>query len=163
MPDTKKILLVSDSHGQNHNLWRILEKEKPYNIVVHCGDYEWTETEIRNKAGCDVYLVAGNNDIYGDLPDQAIFTFGSHRALVVHGHRHRLYAGLQTMMYAAKEAEADFVFFGHMHRPVQETYEGITFLNPGSVTFPRQEDRKATYMTLTYGDGPDVKITLHKM
>ncbi len=35
MPTEKKILLVSDSHGENHNLWRILEKEKPYDIVVH--------------------------------------------------------------------------------------------------------------------------------
>ena len=114
MPDEKKIVLVSDSHGENHNLWRILEKEKPYNVVVHCGDFESSESEIRNRAGCDVYLVAGNNDFYGNLPKQAIFRFGSHQALVVHGHRHSLYAGWQTLWYAARQAEADYVFFGHL-------------------------------------------------
>ena len=160
MPTEKKILLVSDSHGQNHNLWWILEKEKPYDIVVHCGDLESRESELQNKAGCDLYVVAGNNDIYGDLPAQAIFTFGSHRALVVHGHRHSLYAGWQTLWYAARQAEADYVFFGHLHRPIQETFEGVTFLNPGSVTYPRQEGRMATYMTLHYGNG-DVRVKLH--
>ncbi|MCR5267526.1 MAG: metallophosphoesterase [Lachnospiraceae bacterium] len=162
MPTEKKILLVSDSHGENHNLWRILEKEKPYDIVVHCGDFESSESEFRNRAGCDAYLVAGNNDIYGNLPKQAIFPFGSHRALVVHGHMHNFYAGFQTLWYAAREAEADYVFFGHIHRPIQETFEGVTFLNPGSVTFPRQQDRKATYMTLHYGNG-DVRVKLHTM
>lgn len=161
MPQSKKLVLVSDSHGQNHNLWRILEKEKPYDMVVHCGDYEYSESAMQTKTGCEYHIVAGNNDYGLSLPSRAIVRFGSHKALVVHGHRHSLYAGLQNLCYAAKEAEADFVFFGHLHRPVQETYEGITFLNPGSVTYPRQEGRQATYMTLTYGNGPEVSVTLH--
>ena len=163
MPEQKKILIVSDSHGQNHNLFRILEKEKPYNILVHCGDYEYYESELEKRAGCEVHVVAGNNDYDRDLAARHIIRFGSHTALIVHGHRHRLYAGLTDLYYAALEAEADYVFFGHLHRPVQETYNGITFLNPGSVTYPRQEDRRATYMTLTYDSAGNVSVKLHAL
>ncbi len=160
---TKKILIVSDSHGHNHNLWKILEKEKPYDILVHAGDYEYMEDELKKRAGCEVYLVAGNNDYTGHLPTSQIVRFGSHKALLVHGHRHHLYAGLRDLYYAALEAEADYVIFGHTHKPYQEVYSGITFLNPGSVTYPRQEDQKATYMTLTVDEKGNVDVSLHRM
>lgn len=162
MSEPKKILLVSDSHGQNNNLWYILKKEKPYQMLVHCGDFEYPESELVNRACCEVHLVRGNND-HRDFSEKQIIRFGSHTALIVHGHRHRLYAGLTDLYYAALEAEADYVFFGHLHRPVQETYNGITFLNPGSVTYPRQEDRKPTYMTLCYDDKGNVSVTLHSI
>ena len=55
------------------------------------------------------------------------------------------------------------MFFGHLHRPLQETYDGITFLNPGSVTYPRQEDQKATYMTLLYDPDGNVEVKIHRM
>ncbi len=163
MSEQKKILIVSDSHGQNHNLFRILEKEKPYDMLIHCGDFEYYGQELETRAGCEVHIVAGNNDYDREFPQKAIIRFGSHKALIVHGHRYRLYAGLTDLYYAALEAEADYVFFGHLHRPVQETYNGITFLNPGSVTYPRQEDRMPTYMTLTYDSAGNVSVDLHTL
>lgn len=163
MAQKKKILLVSDSHGQNHNLWKILEKEKPYDMVVHCGDYEYHESELINRAGCEVHLVAGNNDYGNEFAKQKVIRFGPHKALLVHGHKHHLYAGLRDLYYAALQEEADYVFFGHMHRPLQEMYDGITFLNPGSVTYPRQEDKKATYMTLLYDPDGNVEVKIHRM
>jgi len=38
--------------------------------------------------------------------------------------------------------------FGHTHRPYFEERDGITVLNPGSLSFPRQEGRKSSYMIL---------------
>ena len=72
MSQKKKILLVSDSHGQNHNLWGILKKEKPYDMVIHCGDYEDYESELVKRAGCEVHIVAGNNDYGNDFPAQKV-------------------------------------------------------------------------------------------
>ena len=77
MPEKKKILLVSDSHGQNHNLWSILEKEKPYDMVVHCGDYEYYESELVKRAGCETHIVAGNNDYGNDLPAKPCSSTGT--------------------------------------------------------------------------------------
>lgn len=157
----KKILLVSDSHGQNHNLWRVLEKERPYDMVIHCGDFEDSLTELNKKAGCEVHIVAGNNDYYSDFPQMKIITFGSHKAVLLHGHRQRLYAGLMPLYYLALENEADYVFFGHLHRPIIETNGGVTMLNPGSITYPRQADGRATYMTLDLLENGDVEIHPH--
>jgi len=156
----KRVLIVSDSHGQNHNLWRILEREKPYDLLIHCGDYEYELSEMEIRAGCEVRLVAGNNDYPGRYPERQEFKIGSHKVLLVHGHRNRLYAGLQALYYQACEIEADYVIFGHLHRPVMETYNGVTFLNPGSVTYPRQADHICTYMTLTF-ENSEVKAELH--
>ena len=155
----KKIIIVSDSHGENHNLWRILEREKPYELVIHCGDYEYELSEMERRAGCEVRLVAGNNDYPGRYPEMQVFQVGSHKFLLVHGHRNRLYAGLQALHYLARENEAEYVVFGHLHKPVIETIDGITFLNPGSVTYPRQADRTCTYLVLTVQD-QDIDIEL---
>ena len=38
--------------------------------------------------------------------------------------------------------------FGHTHRPYFEEKDGIIILNPGSLSFPRQEGRKGSYMIM---------------
>ena len=38
--------------------------------------------------------------------------------------------------------------FGHTHRPFFEQKNGITVLNPGSLSFPRQEGRRGSYMIM---------------
>ena len=159
----KKIIIVRDSHGRDHNLKSVLKREKPYDVLIHCGDYEGMESELIKLAGCEVHLVAGNMDYGCDFPDEKLVTFGSHKALVVHGHKHRLYAGLQNLYYSALEKEADYVFFGHLHRPIIETYGGITMLNPGSITNPRQEDGYPTYITLLLMDDGKVEYKINKV
>lgn len=159
----KKILIVSDSHGRNHNLWRVLEREKPYDMLIHCGDFQGSESELTNHAGCEVRLVGGNMDYNDDFPEEQLVLFGSHKALVVHGHKYRLYSGLETLYYSAMEKGADFAIFGHLHKPIIDTYGGITFLNPGSITDPRQEERVPTYMTLLLMDDGSVEYKINKV
>ena len=38
--------------------------------------------------------------------------------------------------------------FGHTHRPYLEQDPDITVLNPGSLSFPRQEGRKGSFMIM---------------
>ena len=33
-----KILVVSDTHGYNTNLFKLLEQIKPIDMLIHCGD-----------------------------------------------------------------------------------------------------------------------------
>ena len=50
--------------------------------------------------------------------------------------------------------KADIIMYGHTHKPFFEQREGITLLNPGSLSFPRQEGRKGSYMIIEIaGDG----------
>ena len=36
--------------------------------------------------------------------------------------------------------------FGHTHKPYLDVQEGLTVLNPGSLSYPRQEDRRPSYI-----------------
>ena len=38
--------------------------------------------------------------------------------------------------------------FGHTHRPFFLQKDGMTILNPGSLSFPRQEGRRSSYMIM---------------
>lgn len=38
--------------------------------------------------------------------------------------------------------------FGHTHKPCLDMRKGITVLNPGSLSFPRQDGRRPSYMLM---------------
>lgn len=57
-----KILIVSDTHGQEKNLEEVLEKESPIDALIHLGDLEGGEDFINTHVSCPAYLVSGNND-----------------------------------------------------------------------------------------------------
>ena len=42
----------------------------------------------------------------------------------------------------------DIVMFGHTHRPHLEIGEHLTVLNPGSLSYPRQEGRLPSYIIM---------------
>ncbi len=39
----------------------------------------------------------------------------------------------------------DIAMFGHTHRPFLDYSKGITMLNPGSVSYPRQDGHEPSY------------------
>lgn len=63
-----KLLIVSDTHGREENLKRVLEKTGPIDRLIHLGDVEGSEDYIRSLTEAPVSMVAGNNDWYSDLP-----------------------------------------------------------------------------------------------
>ena len=40
-----KILVVSDTHGQNHNLEEVLKKSGKLDLLIHLGDMEGSEED----------------------------------------------------------------------------------------------------------------------
>ena len=65
-----KILIVSDTHGREENLKKVLEKTGAIDRLIHLGDVEGSEDYIRSLTEAPVSMVAGNNDWYSDLPDR---------------------------------------------------------------------------------------------
>jgi hypothetical protein len=59
---------------------------------------------------------------------------------------------LRTIKDEALGRGADIVMFGHTHRPVIEVEENLTLINPGSISYPRQADRKCTYIMMEVDD-----------
>ena len=79
-----KILVVSDTHGRDGNLEKVLGNVKPVDALIHCGDVEGREDYISLAAGCPAYMVAGNNDFFSELDRELEIDLGGHRILVTH-------------------------------------------------------------------------------
>ena len=56
-----KILVVSDSHGFEGNLRKVIERVEPIDMLIHLGDFESGEDRIKKMVNCEVHMVPGNN------------------------------------------------------------------------------------------------------
>lgn len=141
-----KILVVSDTHKKLENLKEVIDREKPMDLLIHLGDAEGDEDAIQEMAGCPVEIVAGNNDFFTTLPGEKKLQIGKYRVLLTHGHYYYVNAGVANIQREAVAQRFDIVMFGHTHRPTLERDHGIIALNPGSISYPRQEGRRPSYI-----------------
>ena len=143
-----KVLIVSDTHRYHGYLESVLENEKPLDLLIHLGDAEGYEDYIEAMAECPVEVVAGNNDFYTDLPRERIIKIGTYNVLLTHGHYYYVNGGLSHIKRAIEERQIDIFMFGHTHKPIMEQYENAIILNPGSISYPRQEGKKPSYIIM---------------
>ena len=119
--------IVSDSH--DHGIWlerylKLCRKEK-YDAVFHLGDYDSDARWLERRLETPVIAVAGNCDMFSDLPRMARASFGPHLQDVKYGYD-RLY-------YYAEDQQATIALFGHTHRPCVEWAGGVLLINPGAL------------------------------
>ncbi|MBE5941217.1 MAG: metallophosphoesterase [Lachnospiraceae bacterium] len=143
-----RILVISDSHGKNDDVKRVIEQVGEIDMFIHLGDVEKNVDYVRELAGCETHMVLGNNDFFLDLPHQDSFEIAGKKVFITHGHRFYVAYGVDKLREYALENGYDIVMFGHTHRPYLEIGEKVTILNPGSISYPRQDGRKCTYMLI---------------
>lgn len=144
-----KVLIISDTHRQNQNFLKVLESEEDIDIIIHCGDVEGSEYLYEEAADGNVYMVAGNNDFFSPLNDEEEFEIGNYKILLTHGHTYRISMGNELLKSEALSRGANMVIYGHTHRPVIEDDGRIIAINPGSLTYPRQDGHVPTYIVMT--------------
>ncbi len=143
-----RVLIVSDTHRKNESFMEVVAKESPLDLVIHCGDVEGAEYTIANAAGCESIIVMGNNDFFADLPREVETQIGNYKVMITHGHAYRVNAGNEMLKDEARARGMDIVMYGHTHRPVIDIEEGLVTINPGSLSYPRQDGRKPTYVMM---------------
>ena len=143
-----KVLIVSDTHRNEDNLIMALEKETNLDLLIHCGDVEGAEAEIEHYAGCKTVFVAGNNDYFSGLPREVEIEIEECKVWITHGHSYYVNANPEYIRKEARSRGMDIVMFGHTHRPVADVMEDLTVINPGSLTYPRQDGRRPSYAVL---------------
>lgn len=143
-----KILIVSDTHRAHTTFAKAVEKEKPFDMLVHLGDVEGGEYSIDALVDCPVHMVAGNNDFFCDLPREEEFFIGKYRVLATHGHRYMVSVGEERLKEEARGRGVDVVMYGHTHVPALTIEPDLVTLNPGSISYPRQMGRKASYIVM---------------
>lgn len=143
-----RILIASDTHGRDQTLEKAIKASGKLDLLIHAGDVHQSEDYIRAIAECPVQMVAGNNDFFVQLPSELEFMVGDYKVFLTHGHTYCVNAGYETIRREARARGVDIVIFGHTHRPLIEEKEDLIVLNPGSLSYPRQEGAEATYILM---------------
>lgn len=143
-----KILIVSDTHGKSENLEIVLEQVAPIDLLIHLGDVEGEEDYIEVIAECPVEIVSGNNDFFSMLPRERELQLGKYKVLLTHGHYYYVNAGIGELQEEAVARDCDMVMFGHTHRPMIDYGKNIITINPGSLTYPRQDGKRPSYILM---------------
>lgn len=152
---------MSDTHGHEENLKKVLAKVGMPDCLLHLGDSEGGEEHIRSMITCPMHIVAGNCDFFSDLPAVKIVEIGGCRIMMTHGHYHYVSVGTRDLVEEAKANGCNVAMFGHTHRPfLDQSDKEITVLNPGSLSFPRQEGHRPSYILMEIGQNGDIRYWL---
>ncbi len=166
-----KILIISDTHNRHDNLFRVLRKEKNVKTILHLGDVEDGEFEIRRELEeidplCGLVIVRGNCDFGTQYDPFRVIEFLHNRFYLTHGHT--LSVGpdedsLVPLAMNARQNNCGYAFFGHIHVPVQKEVLGVTCLNPGSISLPRTPDKKASYAVMEISEEGRVSLEIRTL
>lgn len=151
--------IAKRAHKKNENYFKVLEMHHP-DMVIHCGDAEGSEYALSSAAECPVYIVLGNNDFFSDLPREITLDIGSYKVWVTHGHNYYVSMGNETIKKEAIDRGVDIVLYGHTHRPVIDIDDDIIAVNPGSLSYPRQEGRQPSYAIMEIDRRGKVHFTI---
>ena len=147
----KRILIISDTHGYHDPLEGILKKEGPWDMLIHCGDLEGEETAIERLTGpaCACVMVAGNNDFFSGLPRERELDLDGLKVWITHGHNYYVSMDVNLIKEEARMRDVNVVMFGHTHKPLVDLSGPVIAVNPGSLTYPRQIERRPSYVVMT--------------
>ena len=117
--------LISDTHG----LFRpeVIAALSGSELIIHAGDIGTPEVLDELRTIAPTFAVRGNNDTEAwaaAVPEKQIVEAEDRQIWVVHQIGH-LFREPITEQCAA-------VVFGHTHKPLVETRNGVLYINPGS-------------------------------
>lgn len=135
-----KVVVMSDSHGRNGRVDKVLFDERDADFFLHCGDLC---SDSRNYP--DVFFVRGNCDWDFDMPNYRVVDCGVIHILMVHGDG--IWSTKRQLSEMARDKNCQICVFGHSHRYYDAEYNGVRLLNPGSLVNNR-DDNELGYIVL---------------
>ncbi|MBR0138449.1 MAG: YfcE family phosphodiesterase, partial [Erysipelotrichaceae bacterium] len=111
-----KVVVVSDSHGEDDPLRKVIEDNPDADYIIHCGDLVTPASKFEN-----LIAVQGNHDwqYNSSLPLERILKIASHNVLIMHSHTLPLTIDNYKTLIAqqGRKQGCDIVLFGHVHLP----------------------------------------------
>ena len=129
-----KIIIASDSHGNNKVLDEIALKHQDADIFLHAGDSEMDEYMIM-----PFETVLGNCDHFSNAPIRKIIDTPMGKLLLQH------YPTIPEDII--EQYHIKFFVHGHTHRRENIKKKGLVILCPGSISFDR-DGNDLSYMEL---------------
>ena len=142
----KRILVISDSHGNVKALDKLKCEMQKADYIFHLGDHWYDMKPYLSEFDKKIYTVFGNCDGGGE--DYEIVIEGV-KILLTHGDRYHVKSSLFRLYLKALEIGAKLVFFGHTHTAVNTMENGVYLVNPGALS----NALKLTYCIAELDDG----------
>jgi putative phosphoesterase len=154
-----KIAVLSDTHssGIEELPPKLVNAIAEADMILHLGDYVSQGVIDGLKALGHFEGVCGNADPYDikqALPDNRVLEVEGKRIGMVHG-----WGSPEDLeeRVCALFSGVDAILYGHSHRAVSKTVNGVLVFNPGSA-IGRHPATYASYGILTIGEGIETEI-----
>jgi len=153
MPATKTIRvgLISDTHGLVRE--EAVEVLKGCQHILHAGDIDEPDVLVKLRKLAPVTVVRGNNDRGAwaqAIPVYDVVEFGLVSVYLRHDE--------SELDVDPRAAGFRVMLFGHSHKPMVETRDGVLFVNPGSAGPRRFKLPIAVGELLIAGDRVEARI-----
>lgn len=132
-----RIGIVSDSHKNLYMLDKAISQMGKVDMLIHLGDDYRDIIKVNEKHNLEIHYVIGNNDYSSEPIDDKLVEVHGKRIYITHGHRYDVYYGVDKLYFKAIELNADIILYGHTHKQRVDWHGERVFLNPGSVSLPR--------------------------
>lgn len=150
-----KIGIISDTHGNKQCMDEAISYLMDCDLIIHAGDNFSDSKYIHSVTKIGMMAVKGNCD-FDNVEDELIFDIEDKNIFLCHGDKYGVKYGLEQLEEKAKEVEANIVIFGHTHTPLCIEKDNILYINPGSVSIPRNVNYKS--MAILYIDNDNISI-----
>lgn len=155
-----KILVIGDTHGKLNKVRDVWGKLKDIDLIAHTGDYYRDAKALADEFHVPVIAVKGNCD-GGGRKDFEIIETEYGKLLLVHGHGQNVSYSLDHLRYLAMENNCRAAIYGHTHVASVLEDDGIYFINPGSLTLPRDNSGGSYGIIRTSEDRLDASIVYY--
>jgi putative phosphoesterase len=127
---TKKIAILSDSHGFIHP--EIITLVAKCDIAIHAGDV-CDETILKDLKPLEkLIVIAGNNDEHiKQLKNVAILELDGQKIVIEHGHLHGHHQPSHDSLRHTYP-DAKVIIYGHTHKQVIDDSQYPWVINPGA-------------------------------
>ena len=154
----KKLIILSDSHGNMKGISELLPLIAENDIVIHLGDGAGDMREARELYPEKVYACAGNCDFFSPLPTDGELEVENLKIYFCHGHKYGVKSDLTQLIAETKRRNANVVLYGHTHQALITEIEGITLINPGSLRYCVSKGGSYCYLVAHKGKATPVIV-----
>lgn len=132
-----KIGIMSDSHYNLSAIDNAVCLADNVDLWFHAGDSIEDAKYLEKVSAKKVYSVAGNVDWTYEGPLEILIKVADINVFLTHGHTYHVKMTLNYLQETARLLDADLTIYGHSHVGAQKKIGGRLFVNPGSVSEPR--------------------------
>ena len=136
-----KVGVLSDTHMMQKYIDKSIQYLRNCDLLIHAGDNFSDSKYLHKETNIPIIAVRGNCD-FDNVEDELIFDIEGKNVFLCHGDSYRVKYGLDMLEKKAKEVRADIVIFGHTHVPLNIKKDNILYINPGSLSLPRDLSRR---------------------